>query len=365
MLDLRIPGPTACPKTVLAAMHRQMISHRSPDFTALLHNITERLRKVFCTNKSDLLLLSSSGTGAMEASVTNLFSPGDTVLAATCGKFGDRFADIAERFGARVVRLAKPQGQTIHPWELDIALRRHANAKGVLLVHTETSTGVTVDLEALARVARTHRKLIVVDAVSSLAVTPVRTDAWELDIVVTASQKGFMSPPGIALVAVSERAWQAHREARMSRYYFDFSKAKDSFVRGFTSFTPALATLYALDEALNVLQAEKMPRVYTRHRKAAQYTREGLRRLGFTLLAESGYAADAVTVALPPAGIKARDIIRCLADDHRILIADGQDDLAGKIIRIGHLGAETPRDMERCITAISRVLNKLQSGSTA
>src|SRR3989441_11042485 len=217
--QLRIPGPTPLPERVVRSMNRPMIDHRGPGFAAILAEITAGAKRVFKT-KSDLLLLTSSGTGGLESTVANLVSPGDEVIAALCGNFGERFAALAAAYGADVVRLEFEWGQPVDPDDLAVVMQRHPRAQIVLLTHNETSTGLTNPLRQLARVAREAGRLVVVDGVSSISSIEIETDVWGIDVAVSGSQKGWMAPPGFSLVSVTERAWAQQAKARSPRAYF-------------------------------------------------------------------------------------------------------------------------------------------------
>ena len=245
-VNLRIPGPTPCPDDVLQAMSRQMINHRGPEFADIIGRITESLQRLFET-KNDVLTLSSAGTGAIEAAVVNTLSPGDHALCVSIGVFGDRFADIARTYGVNVETLSFEQGTAAGPQEVADALKKDASFKAVMVTHNETSTGVTNDLEAIAKAIRSVRPeiLILVDAISSLGSVPLPIDRWDLDVVFTGSQKGWMVPPGMAMVSVSKRAWDAVEGAKIPRYYFDYKKAKSYLEKGQTPWTPAVSVYFA------------------------------------------------------------------------------------------------------------------------
>jgi aspartate aminotransferase-like enzyme len=357
-VNLRIPGPTPCPPEVLAALSRPMINHRGPEFAALVRRIAPRLKPAFQTS-GDVVILTTSGTGALEAAVTNTLSPGDHVLAVSIGNFGERFAAIAETFGARVTRLDFALGSAADPEQLRQALRDTPAVKAVLLTHNETSTGVTNDLQALAAVVREAGPLLLVDGISSLASIPVEMDAWGLDVVLSGSQKGWMVPPGLAFVAMSDRAWEANQSARMPRFYFDVKKARESQEKGQTPSTPAVSLYYGLDVALEMIDAEGWPAVYARHHRVAEYTRTGLRDLGLQLFADPAHASDTVTTVRMPAGIAAKDVIAALRERHGIVVADGQGPLAGSLIRIGHLGLVEEADITPVFEALRVELARL------
>ena len=246
--QLRIPGPTPLPERVVRSMNRPMIDHRGPEFAAILAEITAGAKRVFKTS-NDLLLLTSSGTGGLESAVANLVSPGDEVVAAVCGNFGERFAALATAYGADVVRLEFEWGQPVDPKDLEAVLERHPKAKVVLLTHNETSTGLTNPLEALARVAHQAGRIVVVDGVSSISSIAIDTDGWGIDVAVSGSQKGWMAPPGLALVSVSDRAWAQQERARSPRFYFDWKEAKVWAEKGMTPFTPAWGSFLPFKKA--------------------------------------------------------------------------------------------------------------------
>src|SRR5437762_10983933 len=300
--QLRIPGPTPLPERVVRSMNRPMIDHRGPEFAAILSEITAGAKRVFKT-KNDLLLLTSSGTGGLESAVANLVSPGDEVVVALCGNFGERFAALASAYGADVVRLEFEWGQPVDAEDLALVLENHPKAKLLLLTHNETSTGLTNPLRELAHVGRDAGRVVVVDGVSSISSIEIETDAWGIDVAVSGSQKGWMAPPGIALVSVSERAWEMQSRARAPRYYFDWKEAKTWADKGMTPFTPAIPVEFALREGLRMLDAEGLANVYERRACMARATQRGLQALGFKLFARDGYRSNTVTAALPPDGL--------------------------------------------------------------
>ncbi len=260
-VNLRIPGPTPLPDRVREAGARQMVNHRGPEFRELITRVTERLQRAFVT-RNDILILTCSGTGGLEAAIVNFLSPGDHVLAVSIGSFGDRFAKIASTYGANVQKMDVEWGHGADPAAVAEALSAMARdgrpAKAILLTHNETSTGVENPLSDLARAARdaSPETLILVDGISGLGAVPFSTDEWGLDVVVTGSQKSWMAPPGVAMVSVSERAWAAAERSTMPRFYFDLAKARKSLAGGETPWTPAVGVLFALDEALDMLEAE-------------------------------------------------------------------------------------------------------------
>ena len=356
--QLRIPGPTPLPERVVRSMSRPMIDHRGPEFAAILGEITAGAKRVFKT-KNDLLLLTCSGTGGLESAVANLVSPGDEVVAALCGNFGERFAALASAYGADLVRLEFEWGQPVDPDDLAVVLERHPSAKVVLLTHNETSTGLTNPLRELAGVARNADRIVVVDGVSSISSIDIETDAWGIDVAVSGSQKGWMSPPGLALVSVSDRAWAQQANARSPRFYFDWKEAKTWAEKGMTPFTPAVAVAFAMQEGLHMLEEEGLTNVYERHERLARAAQAGLQALGFRLFAQDGYRSNTVTSALPPPGLDVSALRQLLNARYGVVIAGGQGKMTGKMVRVGHLGAVAEGDVVQVTWALEQALEEL------
>ena len=370
-MQLRIPGPTPCPPQALQAMGKQMINHRGKEFGNILNSITEKLKQVFQT-KGDVLTLTCAGTGGLEAAIVNTLSPGDKILAVSCGVFGDRFAEIAEQYGAEVKRLNFEWGKPADPEAIGKALRAESDIKAVLVTHNETSTGVTNDIGKISSVVREFDKLLLVDAVSSLGCIDLPTDKWHCDVVITCSQKGWMAPPGLSMVSVSEKGWQAHAQAKMPRYYWDFGKARDYLQRGQTPWTPAVSICYALNATLDLMLSEGLPNIFARHARVAQLTRTGVKSLGLSLFAQDSHASNTVTAvsafgrnrekndstsqfAAEPQ-IDVPKLIQVLLDEYDVVIAGGQKKLSGKIFRIGHLGLVEEDDIKIVLEALAKAL---------
>ncbi len=355
-VNLRIPGPTPCPPDILEAASKPMINHRGPEFKQLLYSVTERLKQVFETS-GDVFILSASGTGGLEAAIVNTLSPGDKVLSVSIGYFGNRFREIAQAYGAQVVPLDYDWGSAADPDQVRQALKDDPEIKAVMITHNETSTGVTNDLETIAGIVKGEfDRLLLVDAVSSLAAIPLPVDGWRCDVVATASQKGWMVPPGLAFVSFSQRAWQALSEARMPRYFFDMAKAKSYYDRGQTPWTPTLSSMFATDLALDRLLSEGMPSVFQRHARIGQMTRDGVKALGLSLLPDEAIASNAVTAVNNPEGVDGARLLETLRVENNIVIAGGQGPLTGKIFRIGHMGYCEPQDIQDLLEALKLVL---------
>ena len=359
-MNLRIPGPTPVPDDVLEAMSGQMINHRGPEFAALLERITSALNELFET-EHDILILTASGTGAMEAMVTNMLSPRDRALAVSIGAFGDRFATIAETYGADVERLEFEWGTAADPEAVAEALEEDASYKAVFVTHNETSTGVTNDLQAIAAAVRRVRPniLILVDAISSLGSLRCAVDAWDLDVVATGSQKGWMVPPGLAMVSVGPRGWQAFEKAKMPRFYFDFGKAKDLLAKGQTPWTPAVSLFYALDVALAKLRVEGIGGIVERQLTLGQSVRREVKALGLQLFADEQHASNTVTAVRVPDGVDGGELNRLMREEYGVVLAGGQAKLAGKIFRIGHLGYVVDEELTAMFDAFRSALPKL------
>jgi len=349
-----IPGPTNLPEPVRQALAQPAIYHRGEQFAQLLEVCTEGLKPVFGT-ESDVLILTCSSTGAMEAGVVNFLSPGDRVIAIDTGKFGQRLGTIAEAFGAEVTWLKVEPGRAASADVLDV-LCAQVEPKAVLFVQNETSTGVCQNVAALSEVANSHGALVIVDAISSLGGIPFQMDEWSVDVVLAGSQKALMLPPGLAFVAVSERAWRAAEAARMPCYYFDLQAARQSAAKGQTPYTPNVSMIVALAEAISLLQAEGLPAVYRRHQQMGQATRAAVQALGLALFADPAFASDVVTAVQSPEGLDSTELVKRVRDDHNILISGGQGELKGKIFRIGHLGCAGIEQVRRTIGAVAASL---------
>jgi len=358
-MQLRIPGPTPCPPEVLQAMNRQMINHRGKEFDQLLQSLTVRLKQIFQT-KQDVLVLSCAGTGGLEAAIVNTLSPGDDILACSCGVFGDRFADIAEQYGGKVNRLNFEWGTTADPEAIRQALKSNANIKAVMVTHNETSTGVTNDLASISSVVKEFDKLLLVDAVSSLGCIDLPTDDWHCDVVVTASQKGWMVPPGLVMISVNEKAWKACSQARMPRFYLDFTKANDYLQKGQTPWTPAISICFALDVSLDLMLNEGLQNVFARHKRVGQMTRNGIKSLGLSLLPDESCASNTVTAVNASDKLDAPKLVQILREEYDVVIAGGQRKLSGKIFRIGHMGLVTEDDIRITLEAIKKALPKVR-----
>jgi aspartate aminotransferase-like enzyme len=357
MAQLRIPGPTPCPPEVLQALGRQMINHRGEEFRQLLVGVTDKLKQLFQT-KNDLLILTGSGTGGLEAAVVNTLSPGDKVLAVSIGVFGDRFAGIARQFGANVTTLSFEWGKAADPDDIRRTLQADAEIKAVLVTHNETSTGVTNDLAAISAIVKESGKLLLVDCVSSLGSLNVPVDSWHLDVAVSGSQKGWMVPPGLAMVSMSQEAWQANAKAKMPRFYWDLARAKSNLEKKETPWTPAISIVFGFAVALDMMLKEGLTNIVARHACVGKAARDGIKSLGLSLLADEAHASNTVT-AVMGTGFEPDKLRKILREEHKIVLSGGQQKLEGKIFRIGHLGMVTENDIKEVVSAVKVALPKV------
>lgn len=337
---LMLPGPTPIPQPVLQALSGPMLNHRGPEWESLFAEVEAGLQWAFQTQHR-VLMLAGSGTTGMEATLVNLFSAGDRVLVLANGSFGERWAQMAQRYGLETEILRAPWGKPLPLEALDarLAADRAPYFKAVLMIHNETSTGLLNPLQQVASRVQEHGALMIIDAISSLTSTPLPMDAWQLDVVLGASQKGFMVPPGLAFVALSPRAWEAHRQATLPRYTLDFSLALEYATQGWTPWTPPISLFHGLRVALNMMRAEGLAQIQARHLLLRDTLRQGLRELGLRLMiADDSLASCSVTPVFPPTGISADSLREALRDQFQIIVGGGQRQLTGQIFRVGHLG---------------------------
>jgi aspartate aminotransferase-like enzyme len=361
---LRLPGPTAVPERVRNAMALPVISHRGPEFRAILADATEMLRGVAGT-KGDIFMLGCSGTGAMEAALANVLAPGDAILVVSCGQFGERFINIAETMGATVDRIEVPWGQAPDP----AAVAERLNSRryrAVVCVHNESSTGVVTDIAGIgALVARTDA-LLIVDSVSGLAGIEFKMDEWGVDILAGAPQKALMCPPGLAFLAVSPKAMPVIDSASaVPRFYFDLRKAKAASLKGETAFTPPVPLIMALREALIMIHDEGLPAVLNRHRRVASALQAGCVALGLPMLPSENVRSATVTVAMVPDGVDGATIVRQMYSRYHTVIAGQRTKLSGRVIRFGTMGSIGPDDILTDLQQLEATLRELGISVTA
>jgi aspartate aminotransferase-like enzyme len=356
---LLAPGPTPLPPEVLAAMARPIVYHRGPEYEALFQEVRQGLRAVFQT-ANEVLVFAASGTGAMEAAVVNTCSPGERVLVIRGGKFGERWGQLCAAYGLRATTLDVEWGRAVEPARVAEALAADPGIRAVFATHSETSTGVLHDIEALAGIVRPTPALLVVDGITSVGVVDVPMDGWGIDVLVTGSQKALMLPPGLAFCGVSDKAWAAVAQARLPRFYFDFAAERKSMAKNQNAFTPAVSLLAGLQAALRLIRAEGLPHVFARHARLARGCRAAMGALGLAPFPER--PSPAATVASVPPGLDGGAIVRQLRERHGITIAGGQDRLKGKIVRIAHMGYVDESDVVVGIAALERTLAELGYG---
>jgi len=347
------PGPTPVPPEVLAALAEPIVHHRGSDYRAVFGECLERLTAVYRT-ASDVLLFTCSGTGAMDSAVANLCSPADRVVVVSAGAFGERWQKLAAAYGCEVEAVAYEWGETPSADDLSARLAELGGAKAVFLTHSETSTGVVCDLEALAAAAKPSGALVVVDAVSSLGAIRLETEAWGLDVVASGSQKALMTPPGLGLVSVSPAAWGALGTS--PRFYLDWERTRAGQEKLDSAFTPAVSLVRGLNVALGLLVDEGLEAVFDRHVRLGRACREGAKAMGLELFSPDEERSAVVTAIRAPDGVDATDIVATLNSRFGITIANGQRELKGRIFRIGHIGYYDVFDIATALAAVELAL---------
>lgn len=352
---LLAPGPTPVPPEVLLSMAMPIIHHRSPDFLPVLDSAKRGLQWLFQT-KNDVLILASTGTGGMVGAVNNFFNPGEKVLVINGGKFGERWTKIAQAYGLKVEEIVVEWGYSIKPAMVEAALKKDPEIKAVFVQATETSTGVYHDIEGLGKVIKNHPDtLFVVDAISALVAQDIKTDEWNIDIMVGGSQKGLMLPPGLAFVSVSDKAWKKNETSKMPRFYFNFKKERENLSKNQTNFTSSVTLIIGLNEAIKILQKEGLENVFKRHAKLANATREAVKAMGLGIYSKES-PSNSVTAIEMPAGIDGQLVYKTLREKYGITGAGGQDKAKGKIFRLAHLGYADTFDIITGIAALEMTL---------
>jgi aspartate aminotransferase-like enzyme len=357
---LMTPGPTPVPAEVLLAQARPMIHHRTPDFSAILMEAVEGLKYVFETTKSDALIMSCSGTGVMESAFANCFCAGDTVVVARNGKFGDRMTQLAKAYGLNVVDLSYEWTETVDPADIATALEENPGVRGVVVVQSETSSGVLNDVKAIGAIVAEHPECVfIVDSITGIGAVECKTDEWGLDVVMTGSQKGLMLPPGLAALTVSPKAWRAYERSTLPKFYFDWARYKKNLEKETTPFTPPVSLIIGLVEALRMIREEGLENTIARHSRLAEATRKGCEALGMKLFAPADGRGSAVTPVWVPEGVDGKAIVKVMKDTYGVTIAGGQDDYAGRIFRVGHLGYFGEFDIITTLAALEMTLAQL------
>jgi len=354
---LLTPGPTPLPPQVCEAMARPIIHHRTPQFQAVLKEATEGLKYVYQT-KNDCFILASSGTGAMEAAVVNLLSPGDTALTVQGGKFGERWTEICKAYGINTEIIDVTWGEAVKPSDIEKKLKANQKIKAVFTTLCETSTGVANDIEAIGNCIKDTPAVLVVDAISGLGAIDLKTDVWFCDVVVSGSQKGLMLPPGLGFISVSPKAWKLVETSKSPKYYFDLKEAKSALDKTDTPFTPAITLIIALNESVKMMRQDTLENIFLRHRKMALATRDAVMALGLKLFAPT-CSSDVVTAVCVPQGIDGEKLVKTMRDTYCVTIAGGQAELKGKVFRIAHMGYIEEFDIITGISCLEKVLQQM------
>ena len=350
-----IPGPTPVPERVLNALSRHPIGHRSSEFQEIT-NRTSQLLKWLHQTTQDVLTITGSGTAAMEAAIINTLSYGDKVLCGENGKFGERWVKVAKAYGLEVEVIKAEWGQPLDPEKFRKELEADENIKAVIVTHSETSTGVLNDLETISTHANNHgHALTIADCVTSLGACNVPMDKWGIDVIASGSQKGYMMPPGLSFVALSEKAWSASSKSNLPKFYLDLNAYKKALGKDSTPFTPSVNLYFALEASLELMKKEGLEEIFQRHDRHKRAAQAGMKAIGLDLLAAEGHGSPSIT-AVSPQNIDAEKIRKIIKNKYDILLAGGQDHLKGKVFRIGHLGFVNDRDIITAIAAIETTL---------
>ena len=351
------PGPTPVPPRTLLAMASPIIHHRSPEFSQILAEVKEGLKYVFQTN-NDVLLFVSTGTGAMEGAVANVLSPGEKALVVRGGKFGERWAEICKAYGIETINLDIEWGRCVKVEKILEYLIKYNDIKAVFIQAHETSTGVKFPLKKIGEALKDRDVVLVVDAISALGAIELLVDDWHLDIVVGASQKALMLPPGLSFVSISEKGWKWIERSKLPKYYFDFKKEADALKRNQPAYTSAVSLVIGLLENLRYIKKRGLKNIIEHHRRLSEATKSAIKAMGLNLFTKEGLS-EAITVVEVPPGIDGKEVVRLLKEEYGIMIAGGQGRLKGKIFRISHMGYVDENDIIVVISALEAVLNKL------
>ncbi len=355
---LLTPGPTKLSKEVCEALGRAIIHHRTPQFQAYLKEAVEGLQYVFQT-KNDVFILASSGTGAMEASVCNLLSPGDKVITIEGGKFGERWSELCKAYGVETQTIQVSWGKAVEPGEIDQLLKEEPETKAVFVTLCETSTGAKADIATIAQVVQKTQAVLVVDAISGLTADDLKTDEWGVDVVCCGSQKGLMLPPGLGFICVGPKAWDLVNQSTNPKYYFDLKKAKKAGDKNDTPFTPAINLIIALTESLKSIKQRGLEDNLAFFAKLAEATRKAVAALGLKLFTDQNYLSNAVTAVKVPEGVDGVKLVKTMRDTYGITMAGGQAEAKGKIFRIAQMGCLTGEDIIKGIGCLETVLKEL------
>jgi aspartate aminotransferase-like enzyme len=350
------PGPTPVPEEIMLKMAEPISHHRLPAFEKIFSETNQHLQFLFST-KQPVYTLTSSGTGAMEATVVNILSPGDRVITVRGGKFGERWAEICQAYGIDFVPIDIEWGDSVSPEAIEELLKKEKNIKAVFTTQSETSTGALTDIKTIAEMMKSYDSLLIVDSITGIGVHEMKPDEWGVDVVVTGSQKGLMIPPGLAFICLSEKAWEVVEKSALPKYYFSLKQAHKAMNKNQTPWTPALTLIIGLNEALKMIRQEGLEHLYARHQRLADATRAAVKALGLELLAK--HPSNVLTAVKMPESFDTSALVKYLRDELGILIAGGQSHLKGRIIRIAHLGYMDDFDIVVVISALEKGLKKM------
>lgn len=354
---LLTPGPTVLPESVVTSFAQPILHHRSPEFMELFSQVKEDIKYVFQTSQ-DVILLTSTGTGAMESSVSNLFCKGDKVITVNGGKFGERWAKIAAAYGLEPIEIFVERGCALDMQELEKVVADNPDAKAVLFQAHETSTGVVMPTEEIARLCQQKNMLSLCDAITAAGAFNVPMDEWGLDVIISGSQKALMLPPGLAFIALSDKAWSAAEKSDLPHFYFDLKKERKALANSQTAWTPAVSLIQGLKEALRLIHEEGLENRFRRHRMLAEATRAGVKALGLELLSEEP-SPSVTAIKIPESLTNGSKIPSIMRQKYGVTIAGGQDELKGKIIRFSHFGHIGEFDITTGLACLEMTLNDL------
>lgn len=354
---LMTPGPTPVPPQALLAMAEPIIHHRTPEFMEVFKEVCDLLKYVFQT-QNDVVTFTSSGTGAMEAAVCNILSPGDKAICVQGGKFGERWTELCKAYGITPIIIDVEWGKAVDPKAIEAELKKDAGIQAVFTTLCETSTGVLTDIKAIAQMTKNHNAVLVVDAISGLGAEDIKTDEWGIDVVVSGSQKGLMIPPGLAFMSLSKKAWDKVEKSKCPKYYLSLKKSKKALESADTPFTPAITLVIGLRETLRVMKKEGLDVIFERHKKLALATREAMKAMGLELFAPTA-PSNGVTAVKAPAGVDGEKLVKHMRDKYGVGIAGGQAELKGKVFRIAHMGYITDTDILTTIAVLGMALAEM------
>lgn len=357
---LLTPGPTPIPESVQAEFAKPIIHHRTPEFEKIFTHVRSQLKTLFQT-KQEVLTLAATGTGAMDAALVNICSPGDTVITVNAGKFGERWTKIAEAYGVKAIEIKVASGESVTAKQVEEKIKQNPGVKAVLFQASETSTGIKLPVKSIVDLCKQNNILSVVDAITACGVFELPMDAWGIDVMITGSQKALMIPPGLAFIALSDRAWKSSESAKLPKFYFNLAKELKMQLKNQTAWTPAISLIQGLEHALDLLLADGLESSFKRHEILAEATRSGVRALGLELLAKNeSDSSTAVTAVRVPSSIKEGKMIpKLMREKYGVTITGGQDELEGKIFRLSHFGYCGAFDITTGLSALEMTLREL------